>query len=167
MNKQLVLLISVCVLFLSCHKKENKTSDFLKKYDKIRLLSYNKHRHAYGEKKYDLKIENDTILIPNVKYIDNIVLDNYYSEKITEVLLSTEKECIVADCYNPRHIILFYKQNKIVDFYELCAECGGSRQSKNINFPQLCADKGDRIIAIFKEMKLKNDGEETENYSYF
>ena len=73
----------------------------------------------------------------------------------------------MADCYNPRHLILFYKQNKIVDFYEFCAECGGSRQSKNIIFPELCTGKGDRIIEIFKEMRLKNDGEESENYKYF
>ncbi|WP_298115131.1 hypothetical protein [Flavobacterium sp.] len=166
MKEQILLLISFSIFFLSCNKTEDKTSEFLKKYDKIRLISYNKHRDVFRPK-YELKIEKDTIQIPNIKVIDNIVLDKYFSQKIAEVLLSTEKECIVADCYNPRHLILFYKQNKIVDFYEFCAECGGSRQSKNINFPELCTEKGDRIIEVFKDLKLKNDGEETENYKYF
>ena len=149
-----------------CSKKENKTTEFLKKYDKIRLISYNKSRDVYSTD-YEPIIENDTVRIPNIKFIDNMILDKHFSEKITEVLFSEENECVLADCYNPRHIILFYRKNKLVDFYEFCAECGGSRQSKNINFPELCTDKGDKIIEIFKEMKLKNNGEETENYKYF
>ncbi len=151
---------------LSCNEQEKKTSKFLKRYDKIRLVSYNTHRDVYSSK-FELKIEKDTIRIPDINIIDNVVLDKHYSEKIAEVLLSTEEECLLADCYNPRHLILFYKQNKIVDFYEFCAECGGSRQSKNIAFPELCTDKGDKLIEIFKEMKLKNDGEESDTYKYF
>ncbi len=166
MNKLIILYILISTFSISCNKKENKNSKFLKKYDKIRLISYNTHRDVYRTK-YEPKIENDTIKIPNIKFIDNIILNKHFAEKITDVLFSEENECIMADCYNPRHIILFYKNNKLVDFYEFCAECGGSRQSKNINFPELCADKGDKIIEIFKEMKLKNNGEENENYKYF
>lgn len=166
MNKQLTLLILFSALILSCSKKDNKTSEFLKKYDKLRLISYNTHRNLYDDK-YVLKIENDSIQIPEIKYIDDIVLNENFSRKIVDVLLSTENECVLADCYNPRHIILFYKENKVIDFYEFCAECGGSRQSKNIRFPELCSDKGDKLIEIFKEMKLKNNGEESENYKYF
>ena len=166
MNKNIILLILSSIFILSCNEKEKKTSELLKKYDKIRLISYNTHRDVYNSN-YKLKIENDTVIIPETSIVDNIILDKHYSNKIAAVLLSTENECLMADCYNPRHIILFYRQNKIVDFYEFCAECGGSVQSKNINFPQFCTGKGDRIIEIFKEMKLKNDGEETENFKYF
>ena len=155
---------SVKILF---NKTEDKSAEFLKKYGKIRLISYDTHRKDHGPGRIELKIEKDTIQIPNIKIIDNIVLDKYFSKKIVEVLLSRENKCIVSDCYFPRHLILFYKQNKIVDFYEFCAECGGSRQSKNINFPHLCSEKGDRIIRIFKEMKLKNDGEDGGDYQYF
>ncbi len=154
------------MFLFSCNRKENKTSEFLKRYDKIRLISYATHRDVYSSQD-ELKIENDTIRIPNLKFIDNVVLNPHYAERITEVLLSTANECVLADCYNPRHLLLFYKKDKLVDFYEFCAECGGSRQSKNINFPEFCTDKGDKLIAIFKEMKLKNDGEEKENYKYF
>jgi hypothetical protein len=166
MNKQVLLLILMSVIFLSCNKKDNKTTEFLNQYDKIRLLSYNTHRDVYGSK-YELKIEDDTVQVPNIKYVDNVVLNEKFSRKIAEVLLATENECVLADCYNPRHIILFYKANKIIDFYEFCAECGGSTSSKNIKFPALCTGKGDRLIEIFKELKLENDGEETENYKYF
>ena len=166
MSKQITLFILLSLFAVSCSEKENKTTEFLKKYDKIRIISYNKHREIYATK-YELKIENDTIQIPDIKIVDNIILNQNFSKKITEVLISTENQCVVAHCYNPRHIILFYKKNKVVDFYEFCAECGGSRQSKDINFPELCTDKGDKIIEVFKEMKLKNTGEETENYKYF
>ncbi|MGL2987182.1 hypothetical protein ACSVH5_06265 [Flavobacterium sp. RSSA_27] len=179
MKKQMLYFILLSVSFLSCNKKEeksseilynkteNETSKFLKKYDIIRLISYNKHRNVYTPKN-ELKIEKDTINIPNIEVIDNILLDKYFSKKIAGILLSTDKECSVADCYTPRHLILFYKHNKIVDFYEFCAECGGSRQSKNINFPHFCSDKGDKIIKVFKEMKLKNDGEDNGvDYKYY
>jgi hypothetical protein len=167
MNKLSIGLILLSIFVSSCNEKEkNKTSEFLKGYDKIRLISYNTHRDVYSSQ-YELKVQNDTVRIPNINVIDNVVLDKRYSEKIATILFSTESECLLADCYNPRHLILFYKKNKIVDFYEICAECGGSRQSKNIDFPEFCTDKGDQIIALFKEMKLKNDGEEGENYKYF
>lgn len=166
MNKKIIFLMLSSILILSCHEQEKKTAEFLNRYDKIRLISYNTHRDVYSSN-YELKIENDTIRIPEINIIDNVVLDRHYSEKIATVLLSTEEECLLADCYNPRHLILFYKKNKLVDFYEFCAECGGSRQSKNIGFPELCTDKGDKLIAIFKEMKLKNNGEEGDDYKYF
>lgn len=166
MNKKIPFLILFAILIISCSERENKTAEFLKKYDNIRLVSYNTHRDVYSSN-YELKIAHDTVPIPDIKFIDNIVLDKHYSEKIVDILLSEENQCVLADCYNPRHLLLFYRQDKIVAFYEFCAECGGSRQSKNISFPELCTDKGDRIIEIFKEMKLKNDGEETEDYKYF
>jgi hypothetical protein len=145
MKEQLFLFFLFSLILFSCKKSDDKKIELLSKYDKVRLISYNKHRNVYGTK-YELKIENDTINIPNVKFIDNVVLDNNFSKKIINVLLLKERECIKADCYNPRHIILFYKQNKLIDFYEFCAECGGSMQSKNINFPELCSEKGDKLI---------------------
>lgn len=117
MNKKVILLFLTSIFILSCTQKDKKASEFLKKYDKIRLISYNTHRDVYSSK-YELKIENDTIKIPEIKFVDNVILEKQFSEKIFEVLLSTEDECLLADCYNPRHLILFYKQNKIVDFYE-------------------------------------------------
>lgn len=165
MNKLILFSFLFLIIASSCDKK-NKTSEFLEKYDEIRLISYNTHRDVYNSD-YELIIENDSVKIPNIKPVDNIILNKYYSEKIIEVLITDEKKCVLADCYNPRHLILFYKQNKIVDFYEFCTECGGSRQSKNIKFPDICRDKGFKIITIFKEMKLKNNGEETEDYKYF
>ena len=87
---------------LSCNEQEKKTSEFLKRYDKIRLVSYNTHRDVYSSK-FELKIEKDTIRIPDINIVDNVVLDKYYSEKIAAVLLSIEDECLLADCYNPRH----------------------------------------------------------------
>ncbi|WP_333599891.1 hypothetical protein [Flavobacterium sp.] len=172
------LILLILILTTSCKDNLGKsepivntenyelTNKFLSGFDNIKLISYDTHRDDYSSN-YQLKIENDTIKIPEVKYIDNVDLDNKFSKKIFRVLLSENKNCTMADCYNPRHILLFYKKDKLVGFYEFCAECGGSRQSENIKIAPICTKKGDELIAIFKEMKLKNDGEESENYKYF
>ncbi len=144
-----------------------RADKFVSGFDKIKLLSYNNHRDVYSGN-YELKIENDTIKNSGVKYIDNVDLDSKYAGKIFRVLFTDKKElCSMADCYNPRHILLFYKKQKLVGFYEFCAECGGSSQSAGLNIPSICTEHGDELIAIFEEMKLKNNGEETEDYKYF
>ena len=145
MNNKILVQFLLMISIISCVKKEDKISSFIKRYDKIVLLSYSEHRDIYRNRE-ELKIENDTIIIPKVKFIDNVTLDNKFSRKIVEVLYSKNKDCSYADCYKPRHIILFYKKNKIVDFYEFCAACGGCRESKNINFPEFCSQKGFKMI---------------------
>ena len=66
-------------------KKEDKISKFINRYDKIVLLSYSEHRDIYRNRE-ELKIENDTIIIPKVKFIDNVTLDNKFSRKIGLIL---------------------------------------------------------------------------------
>ena len=166
MSKIILHILIVSFFLVSCVEKPNKTEIFLDQYDKIKLISYNKHRDVYSTNN-KIKVVNNTIKIPNIQYIDNLVLDKKNSKKIFNILLSEQKECSRADCYNPRHILLFYQKNIIVGFYEFCAECGGSEQSKNINIPPICSEQGNELIKVFKEMNLKNNGEENGNYEYF
>ena len=167
-----VLVFFVCSLILSScsnqKKADNKNEiEAFEKYDKIRLLSYSKHRKEYERLKL-ITISKDSIIIPSVEIVDNVILNKYQREKILNILTTKDIEiCTLADCYQPRHILLFYKKNKIIDFYEFCCACGGSRQSEGIKISGICTEQGLELIKIFKEMKLKNDGEEGENYKYF
>lgn len=170
LSKSILIFALLCTV-LSCKKQDEKvekvqSTEFLKEFDKIRLVSYNTKRDVYSSD-YELKIENDTIKIPNVKFIDNVVLKKDESDKIFQILLSSPEIGTLADCYNPRHVFLFYEKNKMVDFFEFCAECGGSRASKNIKINSFCTEQGRELIKVFKEMKLKNDGEESDTYKYF
>jgi hypothetical protein len=172
-----LIYIFVLLGLVSCKKEsenidfkvvENKTIEVFKPYDKIVLLSYNQHRDAYGKNCF-VKIKNNTIKISNVKIIDSIVLNEEYRNKIQTILGKTtdNKNCTMADCYNPRHILLLYNQNELKGFYEFCTECGGGYQSKGLAIPIICTEQGDKLIKVFKQMSLKNDGEESENYKYF
>ena len=171
LNKYILFFALLCTV-ISCKKQNEKVEEvrsnkFLKEFDKIRLVSYHTKRDVYNSN-YELKIKNDTIEIPNVNFIDNVVLKKKESDKIFKILLSPPEIGTLADCYNPRHILLFYKKNKMVEYFEFCAECGGSQtSSKKININSIFSEQGKELIKIFKEMKLKNDGEESDTYKYF
>ena len=137
----MIMRFLIAILFLgffSCSKLNQLEYESFDKYDKIRLVSYSEHRKE-AEKTDIIKLVNDSIEIPKVQIIDNVVLDNLFSDKILKILSSKDyNDCSYADCYQPRHILLFYKNNSIVDFYEFCASCGGSRQSKGIKVSDIC-----------------------------
>ena len=166
----MIMRFFIAILFLgffSCSKLNQVEYESFDKYDKIRLVSYSEHRKE-AEKTDIIKLVNDSIEIPKVQIIDNVVLDNLFSDKILKILSSKDyNDCSYADCYQPRHILLFYKNNSIVDFYEFCASCGGSRQSKGIKVSDICSEQGIQLIKVFKEMKLKNNGEEGDGFKYF
>ena len=171
LNKYILIFAILCTI-ISCKEQNEKfeevqSNEFLKEFDEIRLVSYNTKRDIYSSN-YELKIENDTIKIPSVNFIDNVILKKKESDKIFNILLKFPEKCTLADCYNPRHIILFYKKNKMVEYFEFCAECGGSQSSsKKIKINSICYEQGKELIKVFKEMKLKNDGEESDTYKYF
>ncbi|MCK6607609.1 MAG: hypothetical protein L6Q46_04800 [Flavobacterium sp.] len=166
--RYLSILFFCFLLFITaCSKIDNTQVESFNKYDKVRLLSYDSHRKVYSKEDY-LWIKNDTLIIPKVKIIDNVILSKEYKKQIINVLCSYDnKNCSMADCYNPRHILLFYRNNKVVDYYEFCASCGGSTQSRGMKIPSICTEQGQELIKIFKKMKLKNDGEEGFEYKYF
>lgn len=168
MNKFSYRLIFTISLLLLSSLSFGQVDKFINKYDEIRLISYNSHRKYALRDNPTINIKNDKIKIKDVIIIDNVLLNKKYSKKIFNVLLSQKKECSVADCYNPRHVLLFYRAKKLVGYFEFCASCGGSRKSKNINInSSFCSEHGNDLIKIFKEMKLKNNGEETEDYKYY
>ena len=164
--KNFIQLILLSFLIVSCQRNDTKTKEFLNKFDKIRLISYNTYRDTYTSDE-DIKIINDTIKIPNIIVVDNIVLNSDYSERILNILFSERKTGTLADCYYPRHILLFYKNQKLIGFYEFSVSCGGVYESKNLNIKSIYMEQGKELIDVFKEMKLKNNGEESDTYKYF
>lgn len=59
-------------------------------------------------------------------------------------------------CYQPRHVILFYKDGKVIDFLEVCLECQKFRFS-NPSFSELfrCQEKYDLLKAFFSQIGIK------------
>jgi hypothetical protein len=60
-----------------------------------------------------------------------------------------------ADCYNPRHCIIFYEQGKIIAYLELCLECSGYRATKGISFGSFCDEKWCKLWQYFKSIGMK------------
>lgn len=156
-NIFLTILLIAIVFYISNKSFETKTEP--KIYDKIILLSYDRPRDEYLAKS-ELNIKNFKISLSKIKIVDSIDLNENQSKKILEILNLPIEVGSMADCYNPRHILLFYKNSKLIGFYEFCAECGGCRKSDNINIPMLCTENGEKLIKLFKEMNLKNTGED-------
>ncbi|MDI9310723.1 MAG: hypothetical protein QM535_10950 [Limnohabitans sp.] len=165
----LYILIIVC--YFSSYSQKNTQLKQFERYDKIRLLSYNMQRYAYKPEN-ELKIIGNKINFKkDLKFIDDIILSEKQKNKILSILIEdhSKKNCRGSDCYMPRHIILFYKKYKLIDFYEFCAECGGDRKSKGLDIlSHFCDDKGQKIKELLKKMKLKNYGDDdTGNYKYY
>ena len=167
LNLKIASILLFAILTSSCSKVNKKELVSFDRYTKIRLVSYTTYRRE-ASKEDVIKLNSDSILIPNIKIVDNVVLNEENKNKILNVLCSKDYEnCSLADCYQPRHILLFYKMNKIVDFYEFCCSCGDGRFSSGIKVSTICVEQGTELIKIFKEMKLKNNGEEDDDFKYF
>lgn len=122
--------------------------------DKIELVSYSSRPNSY----------TDTSLIVDgkfkVEYIkQRVTLDKAQTDSLLSILYNVKPFPIgidttgLADCYNPRHSILFNKGNKTIAFLEVCFECGGTRQSKGVDFGQFCSEKMCMLQRFFKANK--------------
>ncbi|WP_353168751.1 hypothetical protein [Flavobacterium sp.] len=148
----------IVILFLglfSC-KKEN---DFFESIDKVRLISYTTRTGWNPNEKFDYNSKKE-IIIPDDKIIDDVILKKEDFNSILKILKNNEDTCDIAACYDPRHKFQFYKNGKVIAYYEVCLECGGHQNSKNLDFlPPFCVQKGEELKQVFIKMKLKNSGE--------
>lgn len=135
-----------------------KRRDFpLKNLSEVEVLSY-EDRMQWDKKSTERK---------DNKYIKDLVVNyklNFDSTKVkervllnsvlkTELLdLMSQDSCKVveglADCYMPRHMILFRDQkNRIIGYKELCLSCKGFRESKNLeNYNGFCFSQMEQLF---------------------
>lgn len=122
--------------------------------DKIELVSYSPRLNSYSD--LDLIID-DKFKLSYIK--QRIALGKPQADSLLSILYNIKPSPIgtdttgVADCYNPRHSILFYKGSKAIAFFEVCFECGGTRQSKGVDFGLFCPEKLCMLQRFFKANK--------------
>lgn len=154
----MIMRFFIAILFFglfSC-KKEN---DFFESIDKVRLISYTTRTGWNPNEKFDYNSKKE-VIIPDDKIIDDVILKKEDFNSILKILKTNEDTCDIAACYDPRHKFQFYKNGKVIAYYEVCLECGGWKNSKNLNFlPNFCIAKGKDLKEIFKNIGLKNYGE--------
>jgi hypothetical protein len=85
----------------------------------------------------------------NEKQTDSLFAIIYNYESIDDVHLSSA-------CYNPRHAILFYKGNTLVQYFEICFECMGTQYLRNKSrFPKFCNDQWCYLQQFFRDSEIK------------
>lgn len=139
---------------ISCiYKKTNKQLSQIYPFntaDKIVVVNYPYRKDSYTN---DNLIVNDSFIVKGISKV--VTIENRQIDTLFSILYDYEGNAgFAADCYNPRHSVIFYKDNKAIAFFEVCLECGGFRKSKNANFGNFCDETICRFQKFFKELGI-------------
>jgi hypothetical protein len=135
-------------------KKQQQNNTFpFNKSDKIKLVSYYTRRDSYSD--IDL-INKGKFLVDDIQ--QQVTLNNDQRDSLFSILYNFKSvpvglDTLQADCYNPRHAIVFYEGEAAIAFFEICFECGGTKQSKMVDFGQFCPEKQCMLQNFFKANK--------------
>lgn len=136
-------------------KKSNVTYPF-NKADKIEIVYYPFREDSYTNNEL---IKDNQFTVKNIK--ERIILNANQKEELFSILYDyttkSEKfyvDSTPADCYNPRHSIIFYSGDKVISYLEVCLECGGYKA--NSGFGNFCSDKYCMLQHYFKSSGIKN-----------
>jgi hypothetical protein len=59
-----------------------------------------------------------------------------------------------ADCYVPHHTIIFYDQQEIIGYFEICLTCSDFRTSKNFKVPYFCGKQWCLMRFFFESLGM-------------
>ncbi len=140
------VLIILSVLFLSCSSENTGTVSFEKKNIETKYKNYLDFEYSkaiafatvhpfdftnwYVSKNIDPKKLNDTISVKlnslQIEYLNGIL-----SGRLSKAPRLGLEDKAVADCFYPRHNIVFLnKSDSVVNYISICFECGNMKQSK-------------------------------------
>lgn len=142
----------------------SKRRDFpLKSLSKVEVLSY-EDRMRWDKKSTeneDNKYTKDLVVdyklnFDSTKVKERVFLNSVLKTELLELIAqdSCKVEELPADCYMPRHLILFRDQkNRIIGYKELCLSCRGFRESKNLeSYNGFCFSQ---MEELFKKAGIK------------
>jgi hypothetical protein len=118
--------------------------------DRVELVSYECRKDSYSN---DNLIRNDKFMVADIA--QRVSLGQSQRDSIFSILNNYRPspvglDTLEADCYNPRHSIVFYEKTKAIAFFEICFECGGTRQSPGADFGHFCPEKACMLQNFFK-----------------
>ena len=135
-----------------------KRRDFpLKNLSKVEVLSYedrmrwDKNGTKEENNKYTKELVVDYKLnFDSTKVKERVLLNSVLKTELLELMSqdSCKVEELPADCYMPRHMILFRDhKNRIIGYKELCLGCKGFRESKNLeNYNGFCFSQMEELF---------------------
>jgi hypothetical protein len=128
----LIVLFRFCLCSAQKNDKNQIDSIFCQT-KKIEIYAYLVQSKWDKKDKYEY-LKNDSIIrIPEIYLRNKIQISKSQITKLKKNLVKSNNEIgEIADCYEPRHTIVFYnKKDEILGFVELCFSCVNSRVSDN------------------------------------
>lgn len=101
--------------------------DYFKKFDKIELLYYPNSKRAMFTMGCDTLLKNGVFQVDSLQ--ERVILDKEQEESLNRIVSQNSGGNNPADCYMPKHAILFYRNNRVDSFIEICFECNQSCSS--------------------------------------
>jgi hypothetical protein len=122
--------------------------------DQVDLVAYCCRSDSYSNR--DL-INNGRFAVDDIE--QRITLNKVQKDSLYSILYNFKPspvgfDTLHADCYNPRHSIVFYEKNNAKAYLEVCFECGGTKQSANVDFGLFCPEKMCMLQKFFKANKV-------------
>ena len=165
MRKFLVLIVLFQFCLCSAQKSDiNEIESIFSQTKKIEIYAY------YDQNKWDKNEKNTYLESKNIieipkKHIRNkVTLTNKDIKKLKKSIVKSSNEIEErANCYDPRHTIVFYNENNdIIGFVELCFSCMNSKSSNNfmvLKDKMLYQEKlfQEFGITYFEDTKEEND----------
>jgi hypothetical protein len=118
--------------------------------DKVEIVSYPiRDLRGLGNE----LIRNGKFMVHNIQ--QRVVLnktdqDSLYSILYNFTIPGEPMQYPGADCYNPQHCIVFYKNNQAFAYYEICFMCSRTAQSDGIDVISFCEEKWCLLQKFFK-----------------
>jgi hypothetical protein len=120
---------------------------------KVRLISFRAHLRRYpfieGQVLEDSVIESKELSTNETEQLTDIIYNNFFYGKM--------KYGTAAQCFHPRHAIVFYNSAGVVEAYVLvCFHCKNYRPSSDsISFGDECSDKTEKIRKFFIQKGIR------------
>jgi len=126
--------------------------------DRIELVAYDSTDEKYAYK----QISRKTVLTDSLAqygFGERVRIDSILTDSLFSILYnygSIDSMHIRSACYSPRHAILFYKENTLIEYFEICFECRGTEYlRKESSFPGFCNEQWSYLKQFFKDSGIK------------
>lgn len=134
MRKVLVIIVLFQFGLCSAQKNDiNQIESIFSQTKKIEIYAYLVQSKWDRNDKYEYLKKDSIVNIPEIYLRNKIELNKKQISKLKKTLIKSPNEIDErADCYMPRHTIVFYNENDVIlGYVELCFSCMNSRASNN------------------------------------
>ncbi|WP_424545148.1 hypothetical protein [Sphingobacterium siyangense] len=142
--------------------RDSKGFDPFKIAERVELLFYTSNRllwHHNAGKKPNALMADGLINIPQDSIAARVQLDSAQCSDWQYTLYQSQlcEEMIVAGCYEPRHLLVFYgDSNQVIGVIEICTSCAGASVSEGLRAFVVCPERMAVLGSMVNQIAEKN-----------